>query len=139
MQLEPYMRIPGFSQRLGIFHGDIELEIVLIHALEPLDDVQLITVGTAGAIEPSLIIETNCIHNQSIAFPAANRIAHISRSEVVGMLAPVGKDMADRMVIFIQNHDLFRSLYELQWEGLQIDSRHAWRVTLRDNRIVCLL
>src|ERR1700733_9415835 len=95
----------------------------------------------ADAIEPGFFVEANRVDDKSIPIPMTDRIAHIRQTDVIAirMLAPIDKDVADGVVILIKDKDLFRSLYDLQWKRLQVDSRHARRKTFGNHRIVCFL
>ena len=55
---------PGLRQRLGIFHGDVEFHVIVVHAPEALDDVQLLCVRVADAVEPGLVVKPDRIHDQ---------------------------------------------------------------------------
>jgi len=132
------MHIPRLCQSFRVFDRDIELKIILIHALESLGNVQLIAMRPSRAIEPAFVIEADGVHNQSVAFPMADGITHVTGRDVVGMFAPVSENMAHGMVIFVEQDDFFRSLHDLYGKGLQINSRNARRITFGDNRIVCL-
>src|ERR1700674_4320186 len=53
-QLKIQLCFPCFGERFRIFHGDIDLHVVAINAVEPFGDVQLIAVRMAVAVEPGL-------------------------------------------------------------------------------------
>jgi hypothetical protein len=55
---------PGLGQRLGVFHGDVEFHVIVVHTPEALDDVQLIGVRMADSIEPGLVIKSDRIHDK---------------------------------------------------------------------------
>src|SRR5579863_1713843 len=56
---------PGLHQRFGVFHGDVELHVIVVHAAETLGDVELIAVRMAKAVEPSLVVKSDGIHDES--------------------------------------------------------------------------
>src|SRR5579864_8793242 len=64
---------PGLGQRLGVFHGDVEFQMIFVHAPEALSDVQLIAVRMAQAVQPGLVIESDRIHNEcGVSVPMAD-------------------------------------------------------------------
>src|SRR5579864_2058754 len=72
-QLVIKRRGPGLGQRLGVFHGDVEFQMIFVHAPEALSDVQLIAVRMAQAVQPGLVIETDRIHNEcGVSVPMAD-------------------------------------------------------------------
>src|SRR2546426_11861701 len=49
--------------------------------------------GMAAEIEPELVIESDCIDDQSVSFKVPDRVAVPSRIEIVQMLRLVQKDL----------------------------------------------
>jgi len=47
--------------------------------------MQILAVEVAVAIEPGLIVETDGVHHERVAFPAARGIAHIGGIEILRM------------------------------------------------------
>jgi len=67
------VHIPRFGQRFGVFHGDVEFQIILIEAVKTLDHVQLIAVGVADAVEPAYY--SGLQHRRSIESRSAMQVS----------------------------------------------------------------
>src|SRR5262249_5918003 len=64
-----------------------------------------------------LVIESDRIHDERVAFPPCDRIAHPKRLQIFRMTAAVQKQLPITVhVAFIEDHDEFRRLNEFLWE-----------------------
>src|ERR1700722_2707631 len=139
MQRKPKMHYPGFGQRLRVFQCDVEFEIILIDSVKALDDVKLIAVRTANAIEPCLVVKAHCVHDENVAVPAADGMAHVGGRDVLGMLATIGENVADGMIMLVKQNDFLRSLYHLHRNRLEVDPGSSRGQARGEDRIVRLL
>ena len=95
-------RLPRLGQRHRVFHGDVQLEVIAIHAAEPFGHLQLLAVRMAKTVEPRLVVEANRFHDEVIALPSADRVAHPKRVELVGhQFAAVREHAPDRVVVLV--------------------------------------
>src|SRR3954470_8677894 len=74
--VERHADLPRPRESLRILDRRFVGNDVRAGAREPLDDVQLIAVEIAGAIEPGLIVEALGIDDEALAFPLADRLSH---------------------------------------------------------------
>src|SRR5207244_6844083 len=82
-----------------IFDGEIDLQSVRGDAAQPLGDVEPIRMRMPGTIEPGLVVESHGVDHERVAIPMADGIAHISRREIWRMLAAIGVDMANAVIV----------------------------------------
>src|SRR5580658_1701463 len=102
--------------------------------MESFDDVELIAVRMAVAVEPSFFVEADGIHHQSVTLPFSDRVAHIGGSDVTGMRAAIRENLANGVVIFENHDDFFGGLHDLKRKRLEVDSRRAGREAVPQNR-----
>src|SRR5262245_9399956 len=76
-----------------------------IAAAVALDHVQSLGVRMTHAIEPALVIETDCIDNKRVPFPPAFRVTHPSRLRIFHGLTIIKKDLSEHSALFIQDQD----------------------------------
>src|SRR5579863_3233890 len=104
---------PGISS--GIVDGDFVVQVTRIGAAITLDDVKLLGVRMADAIEPKLVVESHRVYNERVSLPFAPGIAEPTGIEVLGMGAAVHEDLAVGMhVSFDQEDDQLGSLDNLE-------------------------
>src|SRR6202035_4135275 len=125
LQLEDQLANPRLGESLGVIHGDIDLQGVAVGALETLDDVQLVAMPVPGTIEPSAVVKSGGIDDKLVAFPVANGVPHVGGSQVIGVLLQIGVNVANGVIVFVQNDYFGGCLHDLQRERLQVDTRHA--------------
>ena len=93
-----------------------------------LDDLQLVAVMIAGAIEPRLIVEAGDGDDERVAFPHADRLPHprIDRRRA-GILQ---QDVAHRAGVFIRDEDRLVAVQDLERHRHVVRARHAGQVAL---------
>ncbi len=85
----------------------------------------------AGAIEPRVLAEVDAVDHQRVAVPAAARITHPPVDVPGGMGIAVHVDLADGVVVFVEDVHLVGLLHDLERERHERDARHAREITLR--------
>src|SRR6266853_579672 len=85
--------LPTCCVGLRVIDGELQGQRICVGAPVTLDQVQFLAVGMSIGIEPTLVVQTDCVDDKSIAFPLADGIAHPSGLEVLGMTPPVGPDL----------------------------------------------
>jgi hypothetical protein len=63
-------------ERLRIVHRDLNFQMPQIRTAVPLDNMQRVAMRQALAVQPSLVIEPDRVHHQSVAVPLGHGIAH---------------------------------------------------------------
>src|SRR5262245_4516605 len=74
----PWRRI-----RAGIIDRDLVLHGVGVGAREPFSQVQLFGGWKSVAVEPEILMEPYSVHDQRVAFPAADRMAVVTGNEML--------------------------------------------------------
>src|SRR5579862_789142 len=129
---------PGLRISLGIVDRNINGQGVMADATDALCEVQILAVRMAHLIEPGLIVETNGIDDEGVPLPFADRISHPRGANVLGMLTPIRKNLAHKMIVLEQHHDLAGVLHDLEGQSSnKIDPRHTGRKTF-EYRVVRL-
>ena len=85
----------------------------------------------ARAIEPGLFAEVDAVDDESVAVPAPARVAHPPVDVPLGMRVAVHVDLANRVVVLVEDVDLVRLLHDLERERHEGDARHAGEETSR--------
>ena len=97
-----------------------------------LHKVQSVAVWITFPVECSLVIKTDCIGNEGIAFPSADGVSHPKRTSIFVMRTPIRVDSAHE-VIKLEEHDhLARNLNDLHRKVEKVDSWHAWGKTIEN-------
>src|ERR1700688_5271242 len=95
--------------------------------------MQILGVRMAIIVEPGLVVKTHRVHDERIPLPLANRVSHPGGIQILGMLSPIGVDIAHIMVI-LEEHQYsagdIRNLHRLA--SNEIDPRNARWKTLQD-------
>lgn len=107
---------PCLRVRLWIVEGNVKLQMVLIDAPKPLDEVQLIAMRAAHVIEPGLIVKSYGIDHQRISFVSADRIAPPGRIWICRVLSIHG-NLQPGCPVFKNDVDEVRGLNELELVG----------------------
>src|SRR4030095_8988342 len=130
-QHESRTKRPRLREDVWIIHGHFVVDLILVNTSKPLCNVQGILMECACAGEPGLVIEAGNIDDQSVTLPAANRIAHVTGNDVVGMFR-VQRNHAENVHVFVEHDDLRGRLDNLLWEETQHHSprQTCWQ-TLR--------
>src|SRR5690349_10597660 len=97
----------------------------MVRAADALDDVQLVRMREASAVDPGLFVKADGVNDQRVSLVPANRIPHPGQFRVPGMLAPIGEDLADMVIELEIFKHTTGSLNHLQREGLNINPGHA--------------
>src|SRR5262249_8311137 len=116
---------------LGIVDRHVDLEVANIGAPKPLDHVQMGAVRMAHAIEPAAIPESVTVHNQHIALPPADGIAHPSGVWILREWTVIKKDLAEHGVFLVKDDDEMRRLDDFIREGNRAGGRDARRLASR--------
>ena len=96
----------GLRECLGIFESDFDLKVSQVGPAVAFDHMKLIAVRNSLAVQPGLVIETDRVHNKSVAVPLCNRVSHPQRIKIFGVPATVQKELPIAMHIsFIENDD----------------------------------
>ena len=66
LQLEDFLSGPGFCKGFGIVEGELDLQGVLIHAAEPFCQVQILAMRGSQRINPGLVADGRCIHEEVV-------------------------------------------------------------------------
>src|SRR5579863_10712858 len=112
--------------------------MVAVDPANALDDVKLIAVRMADAVEPGLVVEIYGVGDKRVSLPMADGVPHPQRAKARVVLAPVGKDLMTDGVIFKKHDHFMGSLDHLHREGMQEDARIARRRAGVIDRIVRL-
>src|SRR5437867_7682123 len=75
VQIEGYGHCPGFSVCLRIVERNLDIHMSEVAAPEAFGDAQGLAVRMSRIVEPALIVETDGLGDQRIAFPLANGIS----------------------------------------------------------------
>src|SRR5262249_22570742 len=86
--------VPGFRVGLRIVDRDVDLHLADRLPCEPLDDAQRLGAGQPAHVEPRPAVLTDCLDDQRVALPFADRIAHPRRLGVLRQGAAVEEDLA---------------------------------------------
>src|ERR1700730_9292065 len=62
--------------RFGIVDGQLQIHMTEVTPVEPLPNPEFLTLWVSHRIQPALVVESRRIHDQRIALPTADRIAH---------------------------------------------------------------
>src|SRR5438067_403017 len=83
---------PGFRIRFGIVYGVSVLRVTIIHALECLSDVRLITERVANRIDSNPPVEVVRLDDQRVSIPVTDGFAKPGRGQILVELSAVGRD-----------------------------------------------
>src|SRR5579872_3081365 len=98
--------------------------------------MQILGMRMAVIVEPSLVVKTHRVHDERISLPPAYRVAHPGGIQILGMLSPVGVDIANIMVVLEEHQYTARDIRNLhRLASNEIDPRNAGWKALQD-RIV---
>ena len=78
-------------------------ELPFVVQMDALDELHLLAVRHGDAIEPRLVVEVRRLDDERLAFPMADRVAHLRRRQVRPMLAAVRVDLPHEMVV-LEDH-----------------------------------
>ena len=93
-----------FRVRHWVFDPDVVKQRVVVDTVNALDHVQGFAMGESARVKPGLIVETDRVHNQRVAFPFANRITGIGRVQIFEVLS-IQIDLAQRLYPLANDHD----------------------------------
>src|SRR5580693_10252107 len=88
-QLVAQLCRPGFGITFGIVKSEVDLQRLIVHSMNALDDVHLIAFRVTQTIQPNLSVQANRIDDERVAFPVADGVAVVCGSQVSRMFAPV--------------------------------------------------
>ena len=91
--------------------------------------MQRLAVVVAGSIEPVLAVELRHVHDQRVAFPAADRVPHVGQIRRSLHLIEVNRSARARE---LERHlDLVRALHDLKGVGHVHRARNAGQIALQ--------
>src|SRR5580658_5868204 len=102
-----------------------------VRAMEAFGHVQSFAMWIAELIQPGLVVETDGIHHQRVAFPFTNRVTQPTGIWVLGKLAAVGEDLAIEVECLIKDDDQSRSLENLERHRSGVYLGYALRQAMR--------
>src|SRR5690242_2618045 len=89
-----FLRAQRHGVGLGIIQRDVNHQRIVVRAMNAFDDVQLVRMRLPAVAEPGLVVESGGIHDQRVALPMRDGIAHPGGLGVLRVLAAVGKNLA---------------------------------------------
>src|SRR5258707_6700584 len=94
-----------------------------------LHNVQLVGMRMAVIIEPCFVVKTDGVNDECISLPLANRVSHPCGIQILGMLTPIGVNLAHKVIVLIQHDHPARGLHDLhRLTSYQINSWHTgWK------------
>src|SRR4029077_12788131 len=100
------------------------------NTMNALHQVHCVAVRITFPIERSLVVKTDRVGNQGVAFPLADGVSHPQETGILVMRTSICVDSPHK-VIELEEHDyLAGSLNDLYWKIEKINSRHTWRKTI---------
>ena len=96
---------PRLRKILRIFKRHGPLDVVIVHLLKSLDQMQLVAVLVARRVQPGPIVEPNRIHDERVPFPFANRISEPRRVHILRVAASVRVNDAESVLVFKKNRE----------------------------------
>src|SRR6185503_15417775 len=120
------MRRPRFRERTRIFERDVERE-VLAHAVDALDEVEILRVRQAARVEPRGVLVADRVDDQRVAFPLAHCVA-VPGDRGIGILRHVQRNLPPVLVVFPELVDIVVGLNDLEPHRVQRDARIAVRI-----------
>src|SRR6266516_594663 len=114
IQVEGESHRPGFGVRFRIIECDLDVEVSEVGAVKAFGDAKGVAVGVSGIIEPALIIESDGLGNERVAFPSANRISEPGLRRFGRKSATVGEDLPIVIELLIEEHNDVRCLDDLE-------------------------
>src|SRR5882672_5993312 len=121
------MSAPGLRVRLRVVNRNVDCQRVVACAAYALHNVQLFSVRMAVIIEPSFIVKTDGVNDECISLPLANRVSHPCRIQILGMLTPIGVNLAHKVIVLIEHDHLAGGLHDLhRLASYQINPWHTW-------------
>ena len=118
---------PGLRVRFRIVNRVPVLERVMNHAAHAFDDVQRIRMRQAHRVEPGLVIETDRVNDQRVAFKFADRVPHVRRFQIARMSSPIHEDLPHQGLVLVNDHDAVARLNNLPGKRLKHGARNAGR------------
>jgi len=105
-QIGHRLEAPRLRQDPGIFHRDILFQVPQVRTAVALDHVKLIGMGVRAGVHPQPIVEAGAVDDQSIAFPAPDRVAIPEIDvEFFGMRAAVQVYLMETGALVIRDND----------------------------------
>src|ERR1700730_713006 len=104
----------------------------MVNAPDAFHKVHSAAVRITFPIECRLVIETDRIGNEGVAFPPADGVSHPERTGILVMRTPIRVDSAHKVIELEKHNHLARNLNDLYWKVEKIDSRHTRRKTIKN-------
>src|SRR5262245_28607514 len=120
---------PWTHPNIRIFYCDVILQISILHTLEALDDMQILCVHETMNL--GLVVETNAIHDQRVAFPSSDGVAHPRGIRDYRVRTSVERDHAKRIWVFEDLDDQLWSLNDLERIRRDVSLRNSERLAIR--------
>src|SRR5689334_14354182 len=74
--IEGHADLPGAREDIRILNGGFIPNDIRAGPRVALDDMQRVAVEVPRTVEPRLVVESLCVDDERLAFPAANRLPH---------------------------------------------------------------
>src|SRR5258706_11958911 len=86
-------------------------------------------------IDPGFGVESDGVHDERVSFPLADRISHVGGRQILGMIPPVGINLPDQVLIFVDDQYALGQCNNFEWIWLCPHSGHAWGNAEHDQRV----
>src|ERR1700691_4157974 len=97
-------------------------------APDALHNMQGIRMRAAHAVEPGLVIQSNRVHYERVAFPFSDGVAQEGGVGPLGKRPSVHINLAPAMIFFVENENLVRGLNNLDRPFGKVSARHSNRI-----------
>ena len=104
---------PRFGIGLRVVDGELDIHVPHVAPMNSLGQMHGVGRRDTASGQPLLPVETAGLDHQRVALPVADRISHPRRIGIRWKFAAVGKDLAEGVLIFVQNQDQSGSLDNL--------------------------
>src|ERR1700680_2241057 len=89
---------------------------------------EILALRVSDRIQPALVVESRRIHDQCIAFPMADRVAHPRRLRIIGKLAAIRVYLPVRVTLFVEHRNHSWSLNDFERKiVIKVEPRNALR------------
>src|SRR5262245_44911773 len=119
--------VKWFSKENRIVVRDGVLECVVVDLFETFGQMEFVAVFVSGRIEPAALVDSDRIHDESVAFPFRRRVSHELGpviAEILRMFCVEIKQSPGRLILKQRAND-FWSLEEVNGERREIGRAHV--------------
>src|SRR6266404_1018058 len=123
-QLEVQLCLPWLGICLRVVDRQVDLQGVVVNAPDAFNKVHGVAVWITFPIECGLVVEIDCVGNECISLPLANRVAHPQRAHLFERIRRVNHDSLE---IDLTIDD--PKAYTKPWEAkLNFQLRTDWKI-----------